>query len=90
VSESSPSTRCPCLGTLDWILGDKCKNQKIKGSHLTDLDGDELKLLCFNFILGVCHHSYSEFAAQKIYHSGALDWILDNKLPEPENKRALT
>jgi hypothetical protein len=37
------------------------------------------KLLCSKFILGASRYSCSEFDADKIYHYGALDSIVDNK-----------
>jgi lactam utilization protein B len=34
--------------------------------------------------MGACRHSYSEFANQIIYQTGALDLIFDNKQLEME------
>jgi hypothetical protein len=62
-------------------LLDKPVNAKNK-IHLAVLEGVDWKILCLKFILEVRNHSFSELAIRKIYDSGALNFILDNKLPE--------
>jgi hypothetical protein len=51
--------------------------QRVSAS--TDLNRDVWKHLCSKFFTGASRPSYSEFDAGKIYHSGALYFILDIK-----------
>jgi uncharacterized Zn-finger protein len=73
-------------GALDPILNNKLQKRKFKGSHSAIFKGVDLKLYCSKFNMEVGHPSYSEFAAQKGYHSGALNQILNNKLQKRKFK----
>jgi hypothetical protein len=71
---------------LETILIINCTSRQKKGSHLAVLKEVVRKLLCSKFNLEAGHHSYTEFALGKIYHSWALETILIINCKSRQNK----